>query len=223
MSMTSTLAARSRPTASFLTARWNCSSKSLREGSIVVEAGANVGAHTLFLARKVGPTGFVFAMEPQRIVFQTLCGNLALNSITNVAALHVAVGSAAGRIIVPRLDYATANNFGGLGLGRYEQGEAVGVITIDSLGLDRCHLIKADVEGMEEEVLRGAEQTIARCRPILVRRVGSRRKTPVTGAIHRFPGIRDVLAFASGVQSATTTTVKPRTCSPGLCRGTFSA
>lgn len=38
---------------------------------------------------------------------------------------------------------------------------------IDNLQLPRCELIKADVEGMEEEVLRGASKTIERFRPVL--------------------------------------------------------
>lgn len=44
-------------------------------GDVVIEAGANIGAHTLLLSRLVGATGLVYAYEPQRIVFQTLCGN----------------------------------------------------------------------------------------------------------------------------------------------------
>ena len=48
-----------------------------------------------------------------------------------------------------------------------DHAEFVSVITIDSLGLDRLDLIKIDAEGMEMEVLQGAEQTIGRCRPVI--------------------------------------------------------
>jgi hypothetical protein len=58
----------------------------LQRGELVVEVGANIGAHTIELARLVGPEGEVHAFEPQRIVFQTLCANLALNQLTNVNA-----------------------------------------------------------------------------------------------------------------------------------------
>jgi hypothetical protein len=44
---------------------------------------------------------------------------------------------------------------------------AVEQISIDSLGLGTCHLIKVDVDGQELEILQGAEETIARCRPII--------------------------------------------------------
>jgi hypothetical protein len=48
-----------------------------------------------------------------------------------------------------------------------ERGQAVAVETIDGLDLARLDLIKADVEGMEIAVLRGATQSIARHRPVL--------------------------------------------------------
>ncbi len=70
--------------------------KLLREGMIVVEVGANLGAHTVELARMVGRSGSVHAFEPQRLVFQALCANLALNQCTNVFASQAALGSARG-------------------------------------------------------------------------------------------------------------------------------
>ena len=50
-------------------------------GDVILEVGANIGAHTVGMARTVGPTGRVLAFEPQRLVFQTLCANVALNSL----------------------------------------------------------------------------------------------------------------------------------------------
>ena len=55
----------------------------LRPGDVVVEIGAHIGTHTVFFAKTVGPTGVVFAFEPQRVVHQTLCANIALNSLSN--------------------------------------------------------------------------------------------------------------------------------------------
>jgi FkbM family methyltransferase len=139
----------------------------LKPGDVVIEAGANIGAHTLPLARMVGPAGAVYAFEPQRIVFQTLCANMALNSVTNAHCRHAALGDAAGEATVPELDYSTENNFGGLGLEGHSGGETVPVITVDSLGLKRCDLLKVDVEGMETAVLRSAGRMIEACAPVL--------------------------------------------------------
>jgi FkbM family methyltransferase len=139
----------------------------LRPGMVVVEVGANIGAHTVFLAQAVGPAGQVWAMEPQRILYQTLCANLALNSITNVHALNTAAAAAPGELIVPQMDYHQEGNFGGLDLGRHVSGERVPAATIDGMAFAQCGLLKIDVEGMEQAVLEGAQALIARCKPLL--------------------------------------------------------
>src|ERR1700694_4896060 len=53
--------------------------KLVRPGYVAFDIGANIGAHTLRLARGVGPTGRVFAFEPADSVFAKLKQNLALN------------------------------------------------------------------------------------------------------------------------------------------------
>jgi len=136
-------------------------------GNWVLDVGANIGAHTLFFARQVGDGGRVLAFEPQRVVFQTLCANMALNSITNVWCYPHACGSQAGTIILPEIDYRHENNFGGLSLRDPWEGEPVPLVPLDGLRLPRCNLIKIDVEGMEQAVLAGAVDTIARCKPVL--------------------------------------------------------
>ena len=138
----------------------------VRPGMLVVEVGSNIGAHTVHLAKLVGENGGVVAFEAQRVIFQMLCANLALNGIENTDAKCMAVGAAPGEIMVPRLDYRGDNNFGGISLGG-DDGDAVEMIAIDNLLLPACHLMKIDVEGMEKQVLEGARQTIGRFRPYL--------------------------------------------------------
>ncbi len=154
----------------------------LRPGGVIVEAGANVGAHTLPLAKCVGAEGRVYAFEPQRPIFHCLCANMAINSITNTRCYCKALGAELGELHVPVPDYDAENNFGAVEVGaraegaraegaRAEgaraEGERVTVVTVDSLNLTRCDLIKADVEGMELEVLRGASATIEQFQPVL--------------------------------------------------------
>ena len=138
----------------------------LRPGDIALDLGANHGAHTIAMARLVGPTGFVFAFEPQRILFHILCGNIALNELTNVKAFPLALGRAPGQTHVMPLDYRGANNFAGIQLGGAE-GEGVAVATIDQIGLPKVRLMKIDIEGMEADALIGAKAMLARDRPIL--------------------------------------------------------
>jgi FkbM family methyltransferase len=139
----------------------------VRPGRFILDIGAHIGVHTIFLAKTTGPQGRVYAFEPQRILFQILCANVALNALGNVYTQQVALGRAAGSITVPHVNYATTGNFGGLSLGSWSKGEPVPMSTVDALNLPACHLIKLDVEGMEREVLAGAEQTLQRFRPVL--------------------------------------------------------
>lgn len=136
-------------------------------GMTVVEAGTNIGTHTLPLARMVGEAGRVVAFEPQRRVFQVLCANLALNGIGCVEAHWAALGEAAGEAAVPALFASAAGNVGGMAIGEEGGEEVVPVRTVDGLGLAACGFMKVDVEGMEAAVLRGARATIARHRPVL--------------------------------------------------------
>jgi hypothetical protein len=66
--------------------------------------------------------GASIAIEPQRVVFQILCGNLALNGCLNVDCRALALGHQAGQLFVPPIDYQQENNFGGVELRQ----EAVG-------------------------------------------------------------------------------------------------
>lgn len=139
----------------------------VKPGDVFVDVGANIGTHTVALAKRVGPSGAVFSFEPQRLVQQVLCTNVTLNALTWVRTFHAAVGAAPGGITVPAVDYGQAGNFGGVALQRGGAGDVVPVFTLDGLGLERCTLIKIDVEGMEAQVLAGARTTLERHRPVV--------------------------------------------------------
>ncbi|HEX3865006.1 MAG TPA: FkbM family methyltransferase [Stellaceae bacterium] len=139
----------------------------IRPGQSVVEVGANIGAHTVHLAKLVGPGGTVLAFEPQRSLFYLLCANLALNEHFHVRAVHAAVGATAGSIPVPLLDHRAKMNFGALSLPLFTSGDQVPLMVLDDFDLPSLRLLKVDVEGMETDVLRGARRTIAQHRPLL--------------------------------------------------------
>ncbi len=136
-------------------------------GDLVIDIGANMGSHTVYLAQQVGRQGGVIAVEPQRVIHQILCANVALNSFTNVYCIQCAVGAKPGAVIIPSIDYTVKANFGAVSLGEYTNGEQVNVIPLDNFRLPRCDFIKIDVEGMEIDALKGAKETIAKYQPIL--------------------------------------------------------
>lgn len=142
--------------------------KLIKPGQTVYDIGANIGAHTLAFARLVGAGGLVAAFEPQRVVFQILCANVALNGLSRVWTVWAACGRGLGEAKVPSLDYRQINNVGGLSLVGVPEGESVPTMPIDEVVAPSCHFIKIDVEGMEVEVLEGAAKTIERSRPIML-------------------------------------------------------
>lgn len=138
----------------------------VRPGAWVVEAGANIGALTLPIAQAAGPAGRVLAYEPQQALWELLRDNLASNGLVQAEARRAALGSAAGVIRIPPVNYDAGGNFGGVSLGG-ESGDQVAVETIDGLAPVRLDFLKIDVEGMEHAVLTGGAVTIRRARPIL--------------------------------------------------------
>lgn len=147
---------------------------------VVVDIGANFGCFSLALSRIAGPNGKVHAFEAQRIIFNMLCGSVALNAITNVHCYNVAIGDHEGTVEIPQFDYARPLNFGSVEFGGTQReplhqargtdprrAEYVQVATLDSFGFDRLDLLKIDTEGMELAVLAGAEKTIRRCKPVI--------------------------------------------------------
>jgi FkbM family methyltransferase len=144
-------------------------SQFVNPGDTIVDVGANIGTHTVAFANRVGATGTVHAFEPQRRLFQMLCGNIALNGLENVFCHAQAVGDTPGEIAIPQLPSSDSHfNFGAVPLGLSgTPTESAMEVTLDALKLSQCRLIKIDAEGMETQVLRGARATLEACQPIL--------------------------------------------------------
>lgn len=142
----------------------------IKPGNTVLDVGANIGSHTIPFSQKVGLTGEVYSFEPQKVLFDILRQNINMSGVMVIWASQSAVG-AHDRIMVdlPELDYKDEFNFGGVSLKEkiYEKYIQVPLITIDSLKLRACHLIKADVEGFESEVIKGSLETIKKFKPYI--------------------------------------------------------
>jgi FkbM family methyltransferase len=144
--------------------------KILKRDSNVVEVGANIGAHTVFIARDICHSGVIYAFEPRRLLFQMLCANIALNALSNVYTFQKALGNKKELIIEGSIPMDRPSNFAGYSLGALKgDNEFIEIAPLDEMldVLKRVSLLKADVEGFELDVLIGAQKLIARDRPIL--------------------------------------------------------
>ena len=140
------------------------------------DVGANIGTHTVAIAKKFANQISVRSFEAQRQVYYVLCGNVAINGLDNVCVHHVAVGNKSNDSIKIDLpDYTLPNNFGGLELIKTERSdnqymtktrtEEVKTVTIDQFN-EPVDFLKLDIEGMEHLALQGAKKTIDTHRPI---------------------------------------------------------
>lgn len=148
----------------------------VKEGDFVLDIGANIGCHSLALGRIVGEKGNVVSFEPQRAMYNALCGSIALNEMWQVHPHMMALGRMQGSIQVQVFDYAKANSFGSAELVGFagandpEMSAFVPMVRLDDFELSkiqRLDFIKIDVEGSEVEVLLGARHTLKHFRPVL--------------------------------------------------------
>ena len=133
-------------------------------GSVVVDVGAHIGTHALPVSRMVGAWGRVYAFEPQRKLYRELHHNLAVNGITNVIPLRYALGEGKPRVV--EMNPARIGNEGGTAIG--SGGDRVELRSLDSFEFQSISVLKIDVEGHENSVLRGAMKTIRENKPVII-------------------------------------------------------
>jgi FkbM family methyltransferase len=123
----------------------------LRPGDTYIDIGANIGQLALAASTCVGSNGKVYAFEPHPRTILYLRDNIALNGITNVVTAHAAVGARAGWCMISDGPSDDQNRVGNTGF-------CVLQIRLDDFFPHvPVRLLKIDVEGYEEEVLRGCE------------------------------------------------------------------
>jgi FkbM family methyltransferase len=138
--------------------------KYVSPGSIVFDIGAHVGFHSMFCGLLVGPTGKVVAFEPNPISRSSLERQIRANSNLRVEVVPYALSDAVG--------FADFDATQGCESRLTPTGQSkVEIRTLDSLvsvELPIPDVIKIDVEGEEENVLRGSRETLSKFRPIVL-------------------------------------------------------
>ena len=131
-------------------------------GGLVLDVGANIGNHTLFLSMVAACR--VEAFEPNPELCDALRRSIAINGLSDQVHLHeTGLGRTVGHA---RFGVSSPANLGGQHLELGEGELRIGVL--DHFVFDGpVQAIKIDVEGMEIDVLEGARELLKRDRPLL--------------------------------------------------------
>lgn len=144
-------------------------------GSVVIDAGANIGNHSVYYAR-ICQAAKVFSFEPQEEIFNILKTNIELNGIENIVVPYkYALGEHQTRASVDfRDDHKITSriaqiNHGGIYLKEAEDGNFE-MRTLDELflnSLDKLDYIKMDIQGFEEKAVKGGRELIKKFKPVI--------------------------------------------------------
>jgi len=140
--------------------------KILKPGGVFCDIGANVGYYSMLALDHVGKSGSIYAFEVDPRPIKCLKKTIRRNNLTNIHLLECALGDKKG--------HATLNQVKDCGHTRVvinSVGKGFPVDTLDNYAKGfkgEIQGIKIDVEGFELMVLRGAEKTIRKHKPVIV-------------------------------------------------------
>jgi hypothetical protein len=123
----------------------------IRPGATVLEVGAGIGMHALFLGKALGADGHLFLYEPRPVVQRILQQNLGANGVSNVTVMRRALGRRSAG------DLATSSGVAAPAF----------IETLDELQLERLDWLKINDGSLALEVFEGDTDTLWRLRPRL--------------------------------------------------------
>lgn len=159
----------------------------LGPGDVAVDVGANLGIVSLHMAKEVGARGRVLSFEPSPKILPFLRATLAEDRDLPITLVEVACGEHDGELALQ----VPEGNAGAASAvirrkGRPCEIHQVPVRRLDdclaSAGVEKVRLMKLDVEGFEEQALRGLFGRAAAVRPDVILLEGT--KPSVSGAFH---------------------------------------
>ena len=140
----------------------NLIKKEIHRGDIVVDIGAHIGYYTLQFANLVGPTGKVYAFEPEPKNFELLKKNVQINKYDNVVLIQKIVSDKDGIVefFVSKLD--------SIGNKLFKSEESADSIKIESTTLDeyfkdskeKIDFVKMDIQGGEGKAILGMKNLL---------------------------------------------------------------
>jgi FkbM family methyltransferase len=132
----------------------------LSPGSVVIDAGANIGIYSQFLARCVGSAGMVHSFEPDLENFARL--RAAVAGLPNVRVNRLALSDKTGDSLLYLSQHLNVDHRVYPTEGETRRSVSIRSITLDDYFKpgERVDLIKMDIQGYELHALRGADRVL---------------------------------------------------------------
>jgi FkbM family methyltransferase len=151
-----------------------CLAAHLKQGDVLYDVGGHIGFVSLVGAQLVGLEGRVFAFEADPENASRIGDHAHMNALPQVEVVPAAVWSECKTLSFHRAPASSSRNTGAI-TGEAENVNVERMIVVEAVTLDRFALdhrppavIKIDVEGAEEEVLKGAETVFLTRKPLLI-------------------------------------------------------
>jgi FkbM family methyltransferase len=157
-------------------------SQMIDKESYCIDAGANLGFHSVQFGR-LGKK--VYSFEPQSYIYNQLCTNVLFNGLDNIIETYkLGLGDKEEKKQMWNIEHENwvgngSHNWGGRGIIQDNYGgeraikneirdeDIINVITLDSLSIPKCDLMKIDVQGYEYHLLKGANELIIKFKPVI--------------------------------------------------------
>lgn len=143
-------------------------SEFLGEGDVFYDVGANAGFFTILGARRVGPSGTVYAFEPHPFNAMTVRTQVEINGFRNCEVISAAVGAKEGVCgLIDKGELSTCHVGSVFEASEMLHCQSVALTSLDSFAFEHRppDMIKIDVEGAESDVLKGAQRLLSRRPP----------------------------------------------------------
>lgn len=140
----------------------------IKENDVILDVGGNIGFHSIHFAHYASK-GKVYSFEPSPETFELLSRNC--KPYANIQPINIGIGKSEG---VAKFHYASDHSYSGFkDTGKKEiiNSEELPIMSLDAWTkkqeLNRVDFVKIDVEGFEDQVLKGMSEVISAYKPII--------------------------------------------------------
>lgn len=136
----------------------------------ILDLGANIGTHTVIYSNYINPNNTVYSFEPQKVVFDILNQNIALNNFKNVVPFNFGCSNV-NNVFYMNACYDYKENHGAFRIDstlNETNGLKIECKVLDELNITNVGYVKIDIEGHEYEALLGMKNLLLRDLPVIM-------------------------------------------------------